>query len=130
MTNPNETTTKTWQVLKTDDRSYYLVGMRRELTGIESLDARRESEPGLFLLARHEEGDCDAPHNAELMLSALYDTHQCYTGMKTGDTIETPHGIFRVDGVHVEPVASCYETKTEAKARRARLRRAGRKLSR
>lgn len=112
MTNTNKTT-RTWQVLKVDG-SYYLQG----LVG--------RAAPGKMLLARHDAGDVDDPTDIELMHCSLYDLYQTCDQLSDGDLVETPHGKFRCAGVHVTP---CWdETKAEAKARRARLRRLARKI--
>lgn len=110
--------TKTHQVVKIQD-AYYLLGVYHEL------DDRRDG-PGLYLLARYDEGDCDRPYNQRLMHSALYDAHQCHEFASDGDVVETPHGQFVVRGVHVEPVD---QTSAEARARRARLRRIARRAA-
>lgn len=121
----NEPTT--WQVLKIDE-GYYLIGVREDECGIESIDEHTRKAPGIYLLARYDEGDCDRPYNKKLMLSALYDVYQTHDGWaKDGDVIETPHGRFKCGKVDVwEDV---YEMPHEAKARRARLRRLGRKFA-
>lgn len=100
---------KNWLVTKTDTHYY-----------VRGLPSGYRDEPDTMLLARYDEGDCDSPHNSKLMHSAIYDLFQCADGLMEGDCFITPHGVFCCMGVHVVPVI---ETKNEAKARRARLRR-------
>lgn len=78
-----------------------------------------------WMLLAFDHGDPCCPCSKTLMHSALYDFHQCHDDLQEGDRIETPHGVFYVSGLHVEAYES--ETKAEAKARRARLRRIGRR---
>lgn len=67
------------------------------------------------------------PTNTKMMHGALYDLVQCDERIGDRDEFVTPHGLFRVYGVHVEQV---FELKSEAKARRARLRRLAKKQAR
>ena len=102
-----------YNVLKLD-RHYFVQGLTFRL-GLED-----DAETSTLLLYRHPEGDADSPYNTKMMHSCLYDLVQCDDRIKDGDEFVTPHGLFRVYGIHVDQV---FELPAEAKARRARLRR-------
>lgn len=82
-------------------------------------------ELGQFLMYHYmypevETPEVSDPTTPKMMYGAVYDLVQCEDRIADGCIITTPHGVFRVVGFHVEQIA---ETKNEAKARRARIRR-------
>lgn len=80
----------------------FVVEERDGLYHVRGLTSQLDEEDEV-LLVRYDEGDCDSPRNAVLMLSALYDLFQCDERIREGDSFVTPHGRFTCVGVHVVP---------------------------
>lgn len=111
--NLNETTkTPTTRNVLRIDGHYYVQGLS---------DGRGRILMYHYTSDESETPDIDSPTDGRKMFGALYDLMQCEDGIVDGDTFVTPHGVFLV--VSTWELRVVDETKNEAKARRAKIRR-------